>query len=107
MYDNSVVLKAIQSAKCRINKLNFDLNGELSAHHQKKAENQVELMNVTVDALALQVAMKPDNLSARYGGKAVGGTCPMCRSRVNSKEYNYCRKCGQKMLWEGEDDETN
>lgn len=48
---NELILKAIESAKCRVYKLNFDLNGDISAHHQKKAENQKELMEVTVKAL--------------------------------------------------------
>ena len=49
--NDGVIQQAIESAKCRIYKLNFDLNGKLSAHHQKKAENQKELMEITVKAL--------------------------------------------------------
>lgn len=51
MARKDLILQAIESAKCRIYKLNFDLNGELSAHHQRKAENQKELMEITVEAL--------------------------------------------------------
>ena len=102
---SSVIKQAIESAKCRIYKLNFDTNRELSTHHQKKAENQKELMQVTVDALEKQIPLMPTEQSMRYGGKAIGGKCPICKSGVNSKEYNYCRKCGQKILWDGDPSE--
>lgn len=48
---NDLIKQAIDSAKCRVYKLGFDLNGNLSAHHQKKAENQKELMEITIKAL--------------------------------------------------------
>lgn len=48
---NELILKAIESAKCRIYKLNFDMNGNISPLHQKKAENQKELMEITIKAL--------------------------------------------------------
>ena len=49
--NDGLIQQAIESSKCRIYKLNFDLDGKLSAHHQKKAENQKELMEITVNAL--------------------------------------------------------
>ena len=51
MNKQELIKQAIESAKCRIYKLNFDTNKELSAHHQRKAENQKELMEITVEAL--------------------------------------------------------
>lgn len=102
-----LISQAIESAKCRIYKLNFDTNRELSAHHQKKAENQKELMQITVEALEKQTPLMATECSERYRGKAIGGKCPICKSGVNSKEYNYCRKCGQKLLWEGEASEEH
>ena len=48
-----IIDMAIQSAKCRVYKLNFDTDGKISAYHQKKAENQKELMDVTLHALYL------------------------------------------------------
>lgn len=51
MTREALIKQAIESAKCRIYKLNFDTNKELSTHHQKKAENQKELMEITVEAL--------------------------------------------------------
>ena len=41
--------QAIESAKCRIYRLKAN-RGESFAH-QKKAENQIQLMNITIDAL--------------------------------------------------------
>ena len=104
MERNKLIMQAIHSAKSRVYKLGFDMEGKISAHHQKKAENQTELMEVTVEALSLQLPERPLDLSARYNGQALGGSCPVCRSRVNSKEYVYCRKCGQKLDW-GDSDE--
>lgn len=97
---NDLILKAIESAKCRIYKLNFDLNGELSAHHQVKAENQKELMEVTVDALERQLSVKPNIYGLRYGGIALGGKCPVCCRCVNSKDHIFCHRCGTKLDWE-------
>lgn len=44
-----LVLRAIESAKCRIYKLQKDES--LSMGHQIKAKNQGELMNITIEAL--------------------------------------------------------
>ena len=97
---NDLILKAIESAKCRIYKLNFDLNGELSAHHQVKAENQKELMEVTVEALERQLSVKPNIYGFRYGRIALGGKCPVCGRCVNSKDHIFCHRCGTKLDWE-------
>lgn len=97
---NDLILKAIESAKCRIYKLNFDTNGNISSHHQKKAENQKELMEVTVEALERQLSVKPNIYGLRYGGIALGGKCPVCGRCVNSKDYRFCHWCGTKLDWE-------
>lgn len=52
------------------------------------------------EALEKQIPKKPLNLCGRYFGKAKGGNCPSCGAQTNSSEYTYCRKCGQKLLWE-------
>ena len=70
-----LIKQAIESAKCRIYKLNFDLNGEISAHHQKKAENQKELMEITVEALERMLS-------------DCGGWIP-CSERLPSEEGKY------------------
>ena len=51
MTREEAIKRAIESAKCRIYKSNFDLEGKLSARHQRTAENQKELMEITVEAL--------------------------------------------------------
>lgn len=50
-YDHryDIIDQAIESAKCRIYRLKAN-RGESFAH-QKKAENQIQLMNVTIAAL--------------------------------------------------------
>ncbi len=50
-YDHryDIIDQAIESAKCRIYRLKAN-RGESFAH-QKKAENQIQLMNITIDAL--------------------------------------------------------
>lgn len=52
------------------------------------------------EALEKQIPEKPLNLCGRYFGKAKGGNCPCCGAQTNSSAYTYCRKCGQKLLWE-------
>ena len=79
-----LIKQAIESAKCRIYKLNFDLDGKISSHHQKKAENQKELMQITVQALEKQIEMK-----------AIDRECPVCGELIERWDWNYCVKCGQ------------
>ena len=38
--------RAIHSAKCRIYRINYALNCNISLNHQRKAENQKELMDI-------------------------------------------------------------
>ena len=53
-----------------------------------------------IDILEKQIPKKPINaVSGRYFGKAKSGECPVCGRGVNSQEYQYCRKCGQKIDW--------
>lgn len=58
-----------------------------------------ELANEFDIAIEKQIPKKPTNISGRYWGKAKSGKCPICGSGVNSREYNYCKKCGQKIDW--------
>lgn len=53
-----------------------------------------------IEALDKQIPRKPLNPCGRYFGKAKGGNCPCCGAQTNSSTYTYCRKCGQKLLWE-------
>ena len=91
-----LIKQAIESAKCRIYKLNFDLNGEISAHHQKKAENQKELQEITVEALEKQIPKVVINKDDFYDYCE----CPSCKSIATDgvgSLYKYCRECGQKL----------
>lgn len=109
-----LILKAIESAKCRIYKLNFDLNGNISAHHQKTAENQKELMEVTVEALEKQIPVKPihviytpENTRGYHGRKHHHVYCGVC-GKFTQRVYigdKYCRECGTRIDW-SEDENT-
>ena len=60
-------------------------------------------------------AMKPlnikdENLKCNGGnpiyGEWITGTCPKCKQDVQLG-MNYCPNCGQKLLWENEEKESN
>ena len=57
-------------------------------------------LDIAISALEKQIPKKPLNPCDRYFGKAKGGNCPCCGAHTNSITNNYCRKCGQKLLWE-------
>ena len=97
-----LIKQAIESAKCRIYKLNFDLEGNLSAHHQKKANNQKELMEITVEALEKQIPKKPLEKEVLFDGmKELACVCSVCESEIGLyKGQPYCENCGNKVDWE-------
>lgn len=84
--------RAIHSAKCRIYRINYDLNCHISLNHQKKAENQKELMEITVEALEKQIPKKV----AEY--KKDSYCCTMCGAIVYPTSP-YCKHCGQALDW--------
>lgn len=59
-----------------------------------------EAEDCALSAIKKQIPKKPLNPCGRYYGKAKGGNCPCCGAQTNSSTYTYCRKCGQKLLWE-------
>lgn len=84
--------RAIHSAKCRIYRINYDLNCDISLIHQKKAENQKELMEITVDALEKRIPI-------RVMEYIKGGYCRrFCRSVIYPKSP-YCIHCGRALDW--------
>lgn len=48
-YEYDLIDQAIESAKCRIYRLKANSGSTFA--HQKKAENQIQLMNITIAAL--------------------------------------------------------
>ena len=56
-------------------------------------------LDIAISALEKQIPKKPLNPCGRYFGKSKGGNCPCCGAHTNSMTNNYCRKCGQKLLW--------
>lgn len=108
MSKNELINKAIESAKCRTYKVMFDLNGGKRSHHQKKAENQKELMEVTVDALERLLPVKPIRhsytveMTGRRHSMTYCGHCGDYHQRVVRGD-KYCRKCGTAIDWSEDD----
>lgn len=76
------------------------LNDVEFAEKYQGVQEYTEMLIVCKEALEKQIPEKPLNLCGRYFGKAKGGNCPCCGAQTNSSAYTYCRKCGQKLLWE-------
>jgi hypothetical protein len=88
--------RAIHSAKCRIYRINYDLNCDISLNHQRKAENQKELMEITVDALEKQIPKKVKMTNDLYPM----AICPCCESEfIPHTGFEYCHYCGQALDW--------
>lgn len=90
--------RAIESTKNRIHYITVNSeNGTPS--HCVKAEKQIEIQNVILDALEKQIPRK-----AEYHHKADGDCaliiCPNCENRLTVAKYifpldRYCKECGQ------------
>lgn len=93
--------RAIHSAKCRIYRINYDLNCDISLIHQKKAENQKELMQITVEALEKQIPIRAimKGFSPCEEICSVSYLCPVCKKHINIDRY--CYHCGQAIDWSG------
>ena len=98
MTEQELIKRAIESAKCRIYRVRANVGESLA--HQIKADNQAEIMQVTIDALEKQIAK---NWIAEYiGDGEFIWTCPVCKETFalmdgtpQDNEYNYCPSCGQ------------
>ena len=95
MNRTELLQRAIHSAKCRIYRINYDLSCDISLTHQRKAENQKELMNITVKALEKQIPKKPI-INKRKIQCINGHNQPV-------QHYKYCPMCGQLMDWSDEE----
>ena len=100
--------RAIHSAECRIYRINYDLKCDISLTHQRKAENQKELMQITVEALEKQMPKKPTPHIVDVAKLKIGNAnwhknttvykCPCCNNFI-SRLYEFCFKCGQALDW--------
>lgn len=108
MTEQELIKRAIESAKCRIYRVRANVGESLA--HQIKADNQAEIMQVTIDALEKKIAKKPekengDCIALSRDGKEtfeIIYRCPSCNSR--KLIFGYPCKCGQKLDWGNEDD---
>lgn len=92
--DGKMVLlqRAIESAKNRVYYIDVNSMGDISYHHHKKAENQKDLMNITVEALEKQIPKKPIE-------NGIGGyICPHCQGVILDLPHElYHRDCGGRL----------
>jgi hypothetical protein len=99
MTRTDLIKRAIESARCRLYKVRA--RESYSIDHQKKAENQTELMNITIEALEKQIPKKP----IKHFVKPFGFPCyecPICgESDVCGQKY--CDECGQALDWSEEE----
>ena len=60
-----------------------------------------EELEVVVEALEKQVAIKPKDITPHYMDSKVY-ECPICKEVYTYRDAinNYCKYCGQKFLWE-------
>lgn len=92
---NGLIERAIQSAKARIYKLEQSEKKNHTGSHQIKAENQMELQKVTVEALEKRIPKEP------VEGKCLGveiWQCPDCFAELYSGQP-YCDECGKCIDW--------
>lgn len=80
--------KAIAELEDRLNLINTDY---------PQVKEYAEALKLAIKTLKREVPMSTEFYGMRYGGKAIGGKCPICGSFANSKDYNYCKCCGQKL----------
>ena len=111
MTENELIERAIQSAEARIYKLQQSEKRNHTARHFEKAENQIELQRVTVEALKKQIAKKPTEIDEREETDFyyLAFMCPTCEVAVIGQPYrpNYCKHCGQKLDWCEEGENSN
>lgn len=107
MTRTDLIKRAIESAKCRLYKVR--VRDSYSIDHQQKAENQTELMNITIEALEKQIPKKPYIQQDERNNDCF--ECPNCDSfigfAVDCKDEHYqipfCPNCGQALDWSEEE----
>lgn len=96
--DKTLIERAIDSAKARIHKLEYDQGGRISSKHWYKIENQKEVAEVTVQALE---RMMPKEVASkdRFEDYAECPNCGKCAVDNMGCLYGFCRYCGQRLVW--------
>ena len=100
MADKELIERAIESAKCRVYRVRANVGASLA--HQVKVDNQVEVQQVTIEALEKQIPKKPIEqstdekthykcqcgyiLKTVYKDKVMG-----CWGHIPA----FCERCGQ------------
>ena len=105
MNRTDLIKRAIESAKCRLYKVR--VRDSYSINHQQKAENQTELMNITIEALEKQIPKKPIYWEEQYYDSPVpndnwGYECPCCGNQDIDYPEHHCI-CGQALDWSEEE----
>lgn len=93
MTRTDLIKRAIESARCRLYKVRA--RESYSIDHQKKAENQTEIMNITIEALEKQIPKKVVNFEKACD---TYGDCPRCGEShwfEGDDAFKYCPECGQ------------
>lgn len=99
IYELELIERAIESARCRIYRVQASAMGG-SVQHQAKADDQAKLQVVTIKALEKQIPKKP--IDVRILADLHIALCPICNEGINS-QMNFCDKCGNKIDWSDED----
>lgn len=101
MTSTDLIKRAIESAECRLYKVRA--RDSYSFEHQQKAENQTEIMEITIEALEKQIPKKVANLEKDCD---TYGKCPKCKEMfwiTEGDEFDYCPTCGQALDWSEEE----
>ena len=120
MTEQTLIERAIESAKCRIYRVRANVGN--SMEHQVKADNQAEIQQFTIQALEewqqyrtigtveeLQTLKeKEEPKKPIYTFECIDGTkfytCTVCETYVMhagiQRQVNYCSHCGTKLDWE-------
>ena len=99
MSEEALIERAIESAKCRIYRVRANVGESLA--HQLKVDKQVDIMQVTIDALEKQI---PKHLTNKQGNP-LWGYCPSCKKAIDKSGSPVgCKHCLQRLDWSDEDD---
>lgn len=97
MTRTDLIKRAIESARCRLYKVRA--RESYSVEHQHKAENQTEIMDITIEALEKQIPKKPLFGTVLKDTAYHCGSCKNFIGYYDRRIYEYCHNCGQKLDW--------